>query len=287
MVILELRNEKYLLMINDDTIAIYIIFDDILHGIHHSEHCLRKVNDAMIFTTVSISMLYFSGNLVKGIGYMKSHHCSKMLSKSRFNRRWHANHELAQYCFFLLSQLFKLENTRQRYCMDTFPVAVCHNIRISRCKLLKGEDYRGKNASKREYFYGFKVAVLATEAGIPVEIAFIPGSYAEQSALKRLDFYLPQGSIVYGDSGFTDYEWEDFYLEHEKIEFLIARKKKSKRGDSFIDEIAKKQNRKRIEITFSEITNDFPKRIRAVTINGFIAKLWFFVVSHAIKKNFL
>lgn len=273
-------------MINDDTIAIYIIFDDILHGIGHQEHCLRRVKDGLILTTASIAMLYFGGNLEKAVCYMKAHHCPQMLGKSRFNRRWHACGELSQYCFFLLSQLFKIENRRQRYSLDTFPVAVCHNIRISRCKLLQGEDYRGKNASKREYFYGFKVAVLATEEGLPVEIAFIPGSYAEQSALKRLDFYLPKGSLVYGDSGFTDYEWEDFWLENEGIEFLIARRKNSKRGDAFIDQVAKKQNRKRIETSFSEITALFPKRIRAVTLNGFIAKLWFFIMAYAIKKHF-
>lgn len=38
-------------MINDDTIAIYIIFDDILQSIHHREHQLRQVNDVMILTT--------------------------------------------------------------------------------------------------------------------------------------------------------------------------------------------------------------------------------------------
>ena len=273
-------------MLNDDTIAIYIIFDDMLKSIDHKEHQLRHVNDTLILTTASVSALYFGGNHVKAIGYVKSHHCPQMLGTSRFNRRWHALQVLAEYCFLLLSQLFKLENIRNRYSMDTFPVAVCHNIRISRCQLLSGEDYRGRNTSKREYFYGFKVAVLATEHGLPVEIAFIPGAYAGQSALKRLDFYLPEDSLVYADSGFTDYEWEDFYNEHEGIDFQIARKKGSKRGDTFIDHVAKKQNRKRIETTFSEITTLFPKRIHATTINGFVFKVWLFVVAFAIKKNF-
>jgi hypothetical protein len=144
----------------------------------------------------------------------------------------------------------------------------------------------GAERVQARIFYGFKVAVLATENGLPVEIAFIPGQYAEQSALKRLDFYLPEGSVVYCDSGFTDYEWEDFYAENEGIDFQVARKKGSLRGDSFIDYIAKKANRKRIETSFSEITTLFPKRIHAVTVDGFIFKLWLFVVAFAIKKNF-
>jgi hypothetical protein len=238
----------------------------------------------MVLTTALVAALYFGGRHQSALCYMKSHHCPGMLGASRFNRRWHALAGLAQGCFTLLSELFKLENRRNRYILDTFPVAVCHNIRISRCKLLEGEEYRGRNASKREYFYGFKVAVLATEGGLPVEIALLPGSRAEASALKTLDFYLPQGSLVYGDSGFTDYEWEDFWKQEEGIEFLIARKKGSLRGEGLIEATAKKQNRKRIESTFSGITQLFPKRIHAVTAEGFMFKLWLFVVAYALKS---
>ena len=210
-----------------------------------------------------------------------------MLGKSRFNRRWHSVAELAQHCFLLLSLLFKQQNPRQRYLLDTFPVAVCHNIRIKRCRLLDGKQFRGKNASKREYFYGFKIAVLATEAGIPVEIAFIPGSFSEQSALKCLDFHLPKGSLVYGDSGFLNYEWEEFWLINEQIEFMIARKNNSIKNRSFIRQVAITQNRKRIETTFSEITANFPKKIHAVTLEGFSFKVYLFIMAYAIKKYFL
>jgi len=180
---------------------------------------------------------------------MRAQHCPKMLSSSRFNRRLHALSELAEYCLRLLGWVFKQANVRQRYILDTFPVKICHNIRhkvrINRSRLVSAEEYRGKNASKREYFYGYKVALLISEQGLPVELAFIPGSYSDHSALARLD--LPKGSIVWQDSGFTDYEWEEFYRTEEQIEFATERKKNSLRGDSFIDGVAKKQNRKQVE----------------------------------------
>lgn len=66
------------------------------------------------------------------------------------------------------------------------------------------------------------------------------GGYSEQSALHCMSFDLPPGSIVWQDSGFTDYEWEDFYKENEGIEFVTQRKKNSHRGDAFINEMAKK-----------------------------------------------
>lgn len=48
-----------------------------------------------------------------------------------------------------------------------------HNIRIARGRLLQGKEYRGKNTSKREYFYGCKVGLLTNEQGLPVELARI------------------------------------------------------------------------------------------------------------------
>ncbi len=270
------------LMLNDNTIAIYVILDDILQSIQHEENQQRQVNDALVLTTALIAAWYFAGNWTTALGYMRSHHCPYMLSSSRFNRRLHSIALLAEYCFRLLGWLFKATNTRQRYLLDTFPVKVCHNIRIARCRLLQGEDYRGKNASKREYFYGYKVALLTDEQGFPVELAFIPGSYSEHSALARLDFDLPKGSIVWQDSGFTDYEWEDFYQQVEQIEFATQRKKNSKRGDSFVDAMAKKQNRKRIEISFSEITARFARKIHAVTIEGFQYKIFLTIMAYSL-----
>lgn len=271
-------------MLNDNTIAIYMIVDDILQKINHKENSQRRVNDAMILTTVLISSWYFGGNWASARGYMLQHHCKDMLDKSRFCRRVHACREIAMWVFSVLGWVSKQLNHRQRYILDTFPVAVCHNIRINRCRLLEDEDFRGKNTSKREYFYGFKVALLVDEQANPIELAMFAGSYGEQSALHRMDFNLPQGSIVWQDSGFTDYEWEDFYKQNEGIEFATQRKKKSLRGDSFFDEIAKKYNRKIVETTFSSITSRFPKRIHAVTIEGFQIKVFFVILAYAIIK---
>ena len=215
---------------------------------------------------------------------MQSHHCEQMLSKSRFNRRLHALAECCEQCFRLLGWVFKTAQPRPHYVLDTFPVGVCHNIRIRRCRILQGEEYRGKNTSKREYFYGYKVALLVNCQGLPVEMAFLPGSYAEQSALACLDFDLPAGSVVWQDSGFTDYQWEDFYRQEEDIDFATQRKKNSLRGDDFPTYIAKKQNRKLVETSISEITARFPKRIHAVTRAGFEFKLFLFVMAFSLFK---
>jgi hypothetical protein len=271
-------------MLKDNTIAIYIIVDDILQRTAYKEDVQRRVNDAMLLTTVLVSSWYFGGNWDAARGYMLQHHCQYMLDKSRFCRRVHSCRELAIWLFSILGWLSKQLNHRQRYILDTFPVAVCHNIRIKNCRLLKEEDFRGKSVSKREYFYGFKVALLIDEYGNPIELAMYAGGYSEQSALHRMSFDLPPGSIVWQDSGFTDYEWEDFYKENERIEFATQRKKNSHRGDTFIDEMAKKYNRKIVETAYSVITSRFPKRIHAVSIDGFQLKVFFVILAYSITK---
>ena len=37
------------------------------------------------------------------------------------------------------------------YIVDSFPVAVCDNYRIMRCRIYQGEAWRGYLASKRRY----------------------------------------------------------------------------------------------------------------------------------------
>ena len=98
-----------------------------------------------------------------------------MLDKSRFNRRLHALAELIYSLFMQIGYYFKYISCEMSYVLDSFPVAVCDNMRISNCKLLKGKQWRGKQSSMRRYFYGVKVQLLVTKEGIPVEFRFVPG----------------------------------------------------------------------------------------------------------------
>ncbi len=47
----------------------------------------------------------------------------------------------------------------------------------------------------------------------------------------------------------------------------------------------KKVMRKRIETTFSEITNLFPRKIHAVTAQGFILKIVLFIFAYALSRS--
>lgn len=268
----------------DYTIAIYCFLDDYLKLGGPKEDKRRKISNAEILTTVILATRYFHGNFVAARMYMRQHHGMTKLDKSNFNRHLHRLGEILGAIFMAVGQALKKLNTESRYLIDSFPVAVCKNIRIPRCKLLQGEAYRGYNASKREYFYGFKVQVITTDSGIPVDYFISAGSFHDVTAFQAMNFQLPENSELYADSAYTDYQLEDLYAEFDKIFLQVDRKSNSKRPDTAAQRFLKKHYRKRIETTFSEITTWFPKRIHAVTPQGFLLKIVLFLIAFVFEK---
>ena len=86
-----------------------------------------------------------------------------MIVKSGFTRRL----QLIMWMFLDVGWRFKYVCAELEYIIDSFPLKVCHIVHISRCKLLKGKQWRGYNASKWEYFFGVKVDLIVTIGGVP------------------------------------------------------------------------------------------------------------------------
>ena len=65
-----------------------------------------------------------------------------MLDKNRFNRRLNKIGELLYELFDIVSSYYKNFCCEMHYIIDSFPVAVCHNIRIANCTILKDKKWR-------------------------------------------------------------------------------------------------------------------------------------------------
>jgi hypothetical protein len=154
----------------DYAIAIYCFLDDFLQRTTPRLDQGRKLSDAQLMTTALVAAGFFYGNLATAMKYMHQHHGFAKLDKSGFNRHLHRLEAQLNALFWGMGQALKQLNTSGSYLIDSFPVAVCKNIRIPGCRLLQGKAYHGYNVSKREYFYGFKVQVITTAEGIPVSI---------------------------------------------------------------------------------------------------------------------
>lgn len=272
----------------DHTIELYSIIDDLLKTTGHREDSRRTISDAEVLTTALVAVHYFGGNIEHSRKFMKSTGLvPRMLSRSRFCRRLHAVAELAHSLFHQLGHILKQMSTSTKYLLDSFPVAVCDNIRIARSRIVKGKQWRGRICSKRRYFYGVKVQVLATEEGVPVEFAFLPGEANDVRGLQVLPLSLPEGSTVFMDSGYTDYAAEDAARELDSVTFAVQRKRNSKRWDEPLRAYYKQLMRKRIETVFSQITNMMPRHIHAVSFRGFLLKLSLFIIAFALDKAFI
>ncbi|RZK18251.1 MAG: IS982 family transposase [Hymenobacter sp.] len=272
----------------EQTVAMYCLLDDIICFTRPANTppptSGRRLSDAQVLTTALVATRFFGGNLVVAKHYMEQHWGQNRLDKSGFIRRLHALTDTLHALFALVGDWLKHRHTEARYVLDSFPVAVCHNTRIPRCKLLTGKAYHGRCASKRSWFYGLKVQVVATSAGVPVEFYIHAGGESEQAGRRGLSLDLPAGSVLYTDAGYTDYVAEDLFNEASGSQQQTARRKDSKRPHHPAQNFLLQYFRKRIETTFSQLTARFPKQIHAVTAQGFALKIALFIFAHTLHQ---
>jgi hypothetical protein len=270
---------------DDKIIATFCVCDDLLKAIHHQEDCQCQMNDAEIMTTALIAALCFRGNHESARAMLQQYgYIPHMLSKSRFSRRLNSSKELFILLFNLLGNIWKTLNADAIYVIDSFPVAVCDNIRIRRSKIYSSEDFRGYQASKKRYFYGLKIHLMVTQDGQPVECFLTPGGFGDVDALKYYAYELPDDAIIYADKAYNDYEIEDLLHAVDHIHLLPIRKKNSKRALSPSVNFVQRYHRKRVETAGSLIEQLLPKSIHAVTSQGFELKVALFVIASSLNS---
>ncbi len=276
---------------NDTITTIYCLCDDFLKAMGRRDDPQVRLSTAEVMTVPLVAAAFFGGNTEKARAFLDEHgYIPQTISKSRLNRRLHAIEPvLWRVLFALLAELFKQRrDPEQTYVVDSLPVPVCDNIRIRRCRLYPSEEhgvtkpFRGYIPSKRRYFYGLRVHLVMTEAGEPVEFALAAGSEADVTIFKELELDLPEGSIIYADKAYTDYDYEDL-LEEVGLHLKAQRKKNSKRPLAAWEEFLGKPIRQYIETVFSRLTNFFPKKIHAITARGFELKIVCFLLAFSIQ----
>ena len=270
----------------DFTIAIYCFFDDLIQKMTVKPiDKRRKLTNAQVITTAVLAAKYFYGNQASACAYLEAHHGFTMPDKSNFNRILHQLTDLIADVFFQLGLIFKHLNLSSSYIIDSFPVPICKNIRIKRSNLLKGKEYHGFNASKKEYFYGVKVHMIVTSDGIPVEFLVTPGRVADKAALQSMAIDLPPSSDLYGDAAYLNQKQKE-WLASEGIGLKAATKKNSLVRNTWLEELEIKYYRRRVENTFADITAKFPKKIHAVTSEGLLLKILLYVIMIILDKQF-
>jgi hypothetical protein len=265
-------------------ITLYCWCDEFLTAYGHRDAPNAQMTTAEVMTVALVAAACFDGQQERSRVFLQEHgYIPTMLSKSRFNRRLHALPECLWQAFFAaVAQVHQQANLTDEYLIDSFPVAVCDNIRIKRNRLYGTPEFRGYHAAMRRYFYGLRVHLVCTVTGQPVELVLLPGSIADISGLKRLPLELPAGATLYADAGYTDYAWEDGLAAEADLHLVALRRGNSKRSwPAHVRYLCQRQ-RKRIETRFSQITAWLARRVHAVTARGFELKLFLTVLAFSI-----
>ena len=270
---------------DDKIIATFCLCDDLLKAMHHQEDRQCQMNDAEIMTTAFVASLFFRGHHESARTMLQQHgYIPHMVSKSRFSRRLHRMKEIFIILFDLLGQTWKTLTTDAIYVIDSLPIAVWDNIRIRRSKMYSDEHFRGYQASKKRYFYGLKIHLMVTQDGQPVECFLTHGGFGDVDALKYYAYELPDGSIIYADKAYNDYEIEDLLQEVDHIKLIPIRKKNSQRALPPYISFVQRYHRKRVETAGSLIAQLLPKSIHAVTPQGFALKVALFVIASSLNS---
>jgi hypothetical protein len=154
-------------------ITVHVIIDDMMLQLGHTDHCLSRVTDAEIVTIAVVAAKYFHNNHERALWVMtKLGYLSAKLSTSRFNRRLH---KLSDWLPLVIDTLGELLRNGEVYIIDSMPVPVCRRARASHCHKVRGRVYCGYCAAKREKFFGFRLHLICTPAGVPVSFASLPG----------------------------------------------------------------------------------------------------------------
>lgn len=268
-------------------IAIYCLLDDYILSKKYKDWPNTRLSTAEVMLIILVGMKFFYGNIETARNFLSEHkYIGKRLSKSALNRRMHQiPTELWEGLLEFIQKLRNQGVLPLEYIVDSFPVAVCRNIRIRSCRIYQDEEFRGYNFSKREWFYGLKVTVIASRDGCPLRVCLCPGSLHDSVPFKIMKRELPEGSEVYGDSAYLDYEHQDMLKEVEKIRLIAEPKSNSLRPIDLHDYVNLKYIRKFIEGTFGVISRFLPRKIHAVTQEGFEIKVLGFLI--AVATNFL
>lgn len=261
--------------------AIFCYVDDFLKAISWKDDPQCHLILAEIVTIALTASRYFGGNLESARLFLIEHRYVPHIGKSRLNRRLHS---IPPFFWHLIVANLAVRQSPNcsHFLIDSFPIAVCQQVRSNRRALFQGKKHVGYNASKKMWFTGLKVHVLATLQGQPKEFMVSTASMHDLKAFQNM--YLgavPKGSTVFGDKAYTSLPYEHELLFGRDILLVAERRSNSTRGQSLIYHRYGKKIRKTIETAFSKMVSWLPRHIHAVTNQGFILKLMMLMAAFA------
>jgi hypothetical protein len=246
-------------------ITAYVVTHDLMNSLGHRSHVLAQVSDAEVITIAVVAARYFGNNHERALYVMKGmRYLTGSLSVSRFNRRLH---QLKDWFSLLLETLGELFAVGEAFIIDSMPVPVCKRARARRNKKVRGRAYCGYCAAKKEKFFGWRLHLICTPAGLPVRFELLPGGLHDLTPIHELTYGLPEGANVYGDKGYNAKEDEQT-IQVETGVRLVPIRKANMKPHEWVDEYHLRKYRESIETVNSQLEKMGVERLHARTQQG-------------------
>jgi transposase len=220
------------------------------------------------------------------IAYLRAHHLDlfpNLLEQSQFNRRARKLapllEEFRRQCLMELGITLACTGL-----LDTKPVPVVGYRRSKKHSDFLGSATYGYCASKKMYYFGYKLVAISTLEGIPIVYDLVPANTDER---KAADTLLDQvaGFSLFADKGFLGKAWQAEVHFQTANSVSTPKRKNQHQQQTKAFERWLNGLRLRIEGLFNEIQNvgKNVERLLAKTVIGLCTRIVAKMTSHLLK----
>jgi hypothetical protein len=257
-------------MSDDLIVTVYVVIDDVMRALGHRGHPAAQLSDAEVLTVAVVAATSFQNHHERALQVLIGmRYLSGRLGPSRFNRRLHA---LADWLRLIAEALGAAFAQGEAFLIDSLPVPVCRRVRARRCRKVRGAEYCGYCAAKREKFFGWRLHLVCTLAGVPVAFELLPASLHDLTPVHEVTVGLAEGASVYGDKAYNSAKDEASILADTRVR-LVPQRKANMQPNSWADRLILRHQRQRVETLNSQLEKMGLQRLHARTNGGFEIKV--------------
>jgi len=271
-------------------VTVFVIVDDwyqkAIPPRNHLPGVKPKLSDSEILTLALImDYLPFPGE-TQFLGFMEANYGGwfpDLLDQSQFNRRLRRlEGRLEALRRSWVMQLGALEEAN--FLIDTKPLPVVGYRRDKRHSDFSGSANYGYCSARKLKYFGYKLVMLSTVAGLPIAYDLVPANTDERQSVEAVLFQV-SGSDVYGDKGFIGQDWqEQIHRSTGNRIWTIDRSNQHHQASPGLKRLIGRV-RQRIEGVFHEIQNTGrnPERLLNKTVEGFATHIAAKIASHTLR----
>ena len=196
-----------------------------------------------------------------------------VLSQSQFNRRARALRSLLAALHRAWAQQLGAQFERH-FLLDTTPVPVVAYRRDKRHSEFYGSATYGYCAARRLKYFGYKLVLLTTLAGLPLAFELVPAATDERVAADEILATLPENSDVWSDKGFIGADWQAEWRTQGVRIWTAKRENQHEQNPPSFDRLLNSV-RERIETTYDQLKEGGRtlERLLAKTVDGLCMRI--------------